>query len=202
MGYSSRGWKESDTTEHVCVHAHTHTHTRGLNLFLPNSWRCKFTSLLKGKCPLHTQIDVKFSSHVYQVRLTSFKKILWVHVLFHISMIIDNYTIALHFSIFKIDDCCYCLVAQSCLVLCDLMDCSSPGFLQYLAEFVRTHVHWISDAIHPSHPLLSPSPALNFSHHQGLFQWVMAKVLEFQLQHQSFQMNIQHWFPWRLTDLI
>ena len=54
------------------------------------------------------------------------------------------------------------------------------------------HVHWIGDAIQPSHPLSSPSPAFNLSQHQGLFQWVssshqVAKVLEFQLQHQSFQ---------------
>ena len=54
------------------------------------------------------------------------------------------------------------------------------------------HVHCVSDAIQPSHPLSSPSPALNLSQHQGLFQWVssshhVAKVLEFQLQHQSFQ---------------
>ena len=62
-----------------------------------------------------------------------------------------------------------------------------------LLEFTQTHVHWVSDAIKPSHPLLPPSPlALNLSQHQGLFQWVsslyqVAKVLEFQLQHQSFQ---------------
>ena len=61
-----------------------------------------------------------------------------------------------------------------------------------LPEFTQTHVHWVSDAIQPSHPLSSPSPpAPNPSQHQGLFQWVsslnqVAKVLEFQLQHQSF----------------
>ena len=57
----------------------------------------------------------------------------------------------------------------------------------------QTHVHWVSDAIQPSHPLSSPSPpTFNLSQYQGLFQWVssshqVAKVLEFQLQHQSFQ---------------
>ena len=62
-----------------------------------------------------------------------------------------------------------------------------------LPDFTQTHVHWVSDAIQPSHPLLSPSPpAFNLSQHQGLFQWVSSshqgdKVLEFQLQHQSFQ---------------
>ena len=60
-------------------------------------------------------------------------------------------------------------------------------------EFTQTHVHWVNDTIQPSHPLSSPSPpAPNPSQHQGLFQWVnsshqVAKVLEFQLQHQSFQ---------------
>ena len=81
------------------------------------------------------------------------------------------------------------------LSLCDIMDCSTLGFpvLHYLPEFAQTHVHWVSDAIQPPHPLLPPSlAALNLSQHQGLFQWVsslhqMAKVLELQLQHQCFQ---------------
>ena len=84
-----------------------------------------------------------------------------------------------------------------------------PQELQYgslpvhhqLPESTQTHVHQVGDAIHPSHPLSSPSPpAPNLSHHQGLFQWVnslhkVAKVLEFQLEHQSFQ-----WTP--QTDLL
>ena len=86
-------------------------------------------------------------------------------------------------------------VAQSCLTLCDPMDCSMPGFPvhQQLPELAQTYVHWVGDAIQPSHPLSSPSPpAFNLSQHQGLFQWVtsahqVAKVLEFQLQHRSFQ---------------
>ena len=74
-------------------------------------------------------------------------------------------------------------------------------------EFAQTHVHWVDDAIQPSHPLSSPSSAFNLSQHQGLFQWInsshqVAKVLELQLQHQSFQMNIQDWFPLGLTGLI
>ena len=92
---------------------------------------------------------------------------------------------------------CFCCssVAQLCLTLCDPMDCSTPGFpvLHYLPELGQTHVHWVSDTIQQSHPLSSPSPsAFNLPQHQGLFQWVsslhlVAKVLEFQLQHQSFQ---------------
>ena len=79
-------------------------------------------------------------------------------------------------------------VTQSCLTLCDPMNHSTPGLLVHhqLLEFTQTHVHWVSDAIQPSHPLSSPSPACNPSQHQSLFQWVnssheVAKVLEFQL---------------------
>ena len=83
----------------------------------------------------------------------------------------------------------------SCVWLCDPMDCSTSGFPVHhqLPEFTQTRVHWVGDAIQPSHPLSSPSPpAFSLSQHQGLFKWVsschqVAKVLEFQLQHQSFQ---------------
>ena len=66
----------------------------------------------------------------------------------------------------------FSLVAQSCLTLCDPMDCSTPGFLVHhqLPEPTQLHVHCVSDAIQPSHPLSSPSPpAFNLSQHQGLF---------------------------------
>ena len=83
------------------------------------------------------------------------------------------------------------------------MNRSTPDLPVYhqLSESTQTHVHWVGDAIQPSHPLSSPStPALNLPQHQGFFQWVsslhqVAKVLEFQLQHQSFQ-----WTP--RTDLL
>ena len=86
-------------------------------------------------------------------------------------------------------------VTQSCPTLCDPMNRSTPGLPVHhqLPEFTQTHVHWVGDAIQPSHPLSSPSPpALNLSQHQSLFKWVssshqVAKVLEFQIQHQSFQ---------------
>ena len=86
-------------------------------------------------------------------------------------------------------------IAQSYLILCKPMDCSTPGFPvgHQLPEFTQTHVHWVGDTIQPSHPLSSPSPpALNLSQKQGLTKWVsslhqVAKVLEFQLQYQSFQ---------------
>ena len=94
-------------------------------------------------------------------------------------------------------------VAQLCPTLCDPMDYSMSGFPDHhqLPNFAQTHVHRVSDAIQPSHPLLSPSPpALNLSQHQGLFKSVsssheVARVLEFELQHQSFQ-----WIP--RTDLL
>ena len=94
-------------------------------------------------------------------------------------------------------------VAQSYLTLCDPMNRSMPGLPIHhqFREFTQTHAHQVGDAIQPSHPLLYPSPpAPNSSQCQGLFQWVnssheVAKVLEFQLQHQSFQ-----WTP--RTDLL
>ena len=86
-------------------------------------------------------------------------------------------------------------VAQSLPTLRDPMDCSTAGLPVHrqLPEFTQTHARRVGDAIQPSHRLSSPSPpVLNISLHQGLFQWVssshqVAKVLEFQLQHQSFQ---------------
>ena len=86
-------------------------------------------------------------------------------------------------------------VAQSCPTLYDTMDCSTPGLPVHRQhpEFTQTHVHWVSDAIQLPHPLSSPSPPnFNLSQHEGLFKSAsssqkVAKVLEFQLQHQSFQ---------------
>ena len=86
-------------------------------------------------------------------------------------------------------------VAQSCLILCSPMGCSTPGcpVHHHLQEPTQTYVHRVGDAIQPSHPLSSPSlPTFNLSQYQGLFQWVssshqVAKVLELQLQCQSFQ---------------
>ena len=91
---------------------------------------------------------------------------------------------------------CCCSVSQLCLTLCEPMDCSTPGFpvLHHLLEFAQTHVHWVSDAIPPSQPLLPPSsPALYLSQHQSFpMSWLFASGglnigTEIQLQHQSFQ---------------
>ena len=89
-----------------------------------------------------------------------------------------------------------------CLTLSKPMNCSTPGLPVHhqVPESTQTHVHWVGDAIQPSHPLSSPSPpALSLFQHQGLFKWVssshqVAKVLEFQL-HQTYQ-----WTP--RTDLL
>ena len=90
-------------------------------------------------------------------------------------------------------------VTQSCLTLWDPLDCSMPGppVHHQLPEFSQTHVHWVGDNIQPSQLPSSPSPpAFKLSQYQGLCQWVsplhqMAKVSEFQLQHQSFQWIFQ-----------
>ena len=89
------------------------------------------------------------------------------------------------------------VVTQSCSTLSDLMNCSTPGLpVQHLLEPTQTHVHWVCDAIQPSHPLSSPSPpALHLSQHQSLCKWVSSLHQEFQLQHQPFQ-----WTP--RTDLL
>ena len=84
-----------------------------------------------------------------------------------------------------------CSVTKLCLTPCNPMNCSMPGFsvLHYLPEFAQINVHWVGDAIQPSHPLLPTfSPAFSLAQHQSLFQWDgsshhVAKALEFQLQH-------------------
>ena len=102
--------------------------------------------------------------------------------------------------------CCCCSVAKSCLTLCDLMHCSTPGLpvLHYLLEYTQTRVHWVSDAIQPSYPLWHPSPpAFNLSQHQffpmsRLFlsggQSILASASASVLP-----MSIQGWLPWVIS---
>ena len=99
---------------------------------------------------------------------------------------------------------CCCSITNSCLTLCDPMDCSMPGFpvLHYLLELAQTQVHWGGNVIQPSHlPLPPSSPTFNLSQHQNLFQWVGSLH---QVSGQSIgaptsasvlPMNIQGWFP-------
>ena len=105
--------------------------------------------------------------------------------------------------------CCCCSVAKSCLTLCDPMDSSTPGFpvLHYLPEFAQIHVHWVSDAIQPSHPLLPPSPPAFIFPNIRVFSNELALHIR-QPKYWSFSlasvlpMNIQGWFPLELTGLI
>ena len=90
------------------------------------------------------------------------------------------------------------------------MDCSTPGLPVHhqLSEFTQTHVHWVSNAIEPSHPLWSTSPAFNFSQHQGLFQWVSqfftsdGESVGSSTSASVLPMNIQGWFLLGLTGWI
>ena len=115
---------------------------------------------------------------------------------------------------YSMQNYCCCSAAKSRPTLCDPMDCSTQDFpvLHHLPEFAKTNVHWVGDAIQPSHPLMPPFPsALNLSQHEGLFQRVgslhqVAKILE--LQQQSFQWIFRVdflqdwlvWFPWSPGD--
>ena len=139
-------------------------------------------SLLKFFMKMNAQT---YSMGNYQsITRTKFK---WEDGKFHFKLIATT--------VINISSVQFSSVTQSCLTLCDPMDCSTPGLPVYrqLPEFTQTHVPWVSDAIQPSHPLSSPSPpAFNLPQHQGVFQWVsssnkVAEVLEFQLQLLSFQ---------------
>jgi len=141
----------------------------------------------------------------HKTRLKNFKKLKSFQASFLIMMLWKkeiNYikNMWMHINIFKNSKSFsfrasvqFTSIAQSCLTLCNLMDCSMPGLPvhhQHL-EFIQCHIHWDTDVIQTSHPLSYPSPpAFNISQHQCLFQWVssshhVARVLEFQLQHQS-----------------
>ena len=106
--------------------------------------------------------------------------------------------------------CQFSSVAQLCPTLCDPRDYNTPGLPVHhqLPEFTLIHVHWVSDAIQLSHPVLSPSPpAINLSQHQSLFQRVgslhqVAKVLKLQLQASVLPVSIWGWYPLGLIGLI
>ena len=84
------------------------------------------------------------------------------------------------------------------------MDCNTPGFpvLHHLLEFAQTCIHWVCNAIQPSHSLSSPSPpAFNLSQHQGLFKWG-GQSIGASASASVLPVNIQDWFPLEWTDLI
>ena len=100
-------------------------------------------------------------------------------------------------------------VTQSCLTLCDPRNCSTPGLPVHhqLLEFTQTHVHWVGDAIQPSHPLSSPSPpAFNLSQHQGLFKWELltsgGQSIGVSASASVLPMNTQDWSPLGWTGWI
>ena len=97
-------------------------------------------------------------------------------------------------------------VAQSCLTLCNPMNCSTPGLPVHheLPEFTQTHVYWVSDAIQAFHPLSSPSPpAFNLSQHQGLYKWVsFSQSIGVSASASVLPMNTQDWSPLGWTDWI
>ena len=90
-------------------------------------------------------------------------------------------------------------------------DCNTPGLPVHhqLPEFSQTHVHWVSDAIQPSHPLSPTSPTFNLSQHQGLLQWVSSshqwpdcKSIGISATASVLSMNFQDWFPLGWTGWI
>ena len=103
---------------------------------------------------------------------------------------------------------CFCSLPKSCPTLCYPTDSSTPGFpvLHFLLQFAQTHVHWVSDAIQPSHPLLSPFPsAFNITQHYGLFQWVSSLhqvEVGASASASVIPVTIPSWLPLELTAMI
>ena len=147
--------------------------------------------LLVRKKFLHNKKSLSFSFLIFWRKKVCFYIIFYVTIFDLQYCVCFTYVISYTFAFVVIQ---FSLVTQSCTTLCNPMDYNIPGFPVHhqLLELAQTHVHWIGDAIQPSHSLsTSSSPAFSISQHQGLFQWVsssyqMAKVLEFQLQPQSF----------------
>ena len=127
-------------------------------------------------------------------------------------MNVCNYVYSLNFGdrlTLGIFCCCCCSVAKSCPTIRDPMDCSMPGFPVHhqLPEFAQTHAHWVSDALQPSHPLSSPSsPTFTLSQHQGLpmsqFFTSGGQSIGVLASASVLPVNIQGWFPLRLTGLV
>ena len=136
---------------------------------------------------------------VWSTYFNSFKALQFLNAMYKFRSILPEKT-NLH---------CCCAVDNSCPTLSDPRDCSTPGFPvpHHLLELVQTHIHWASDAIQPSHPLLPPSPpAFSLCQHQGLFQQVTHHIsgqsIDASASASVLQMNIQDWFPLGLTGLI
>ena len=126
-------------------------------------------------------------------------KYIYIYIYIHVNTHTQSHT---HSHTHTPSHCC-CSAGQLCPSACNPMDHSMLGLPlpHHLPELTQTHVHWVDDAIQPSHPFLYPSPAFSLSQHQGLFKWVrslhqVAKGLEIQLQHQAFQWVFRVDFLW------
>ena len=165
---------------------------------LYNSFHTKFKRELKD---VHRSQDITYLWERRVITEESTRSISEVLVIFYFSC--GYYMSLLTLYVFIIHEyitCCWFSVTKSCPTLCDPVNCSTTGFpiLHYLPDSPQTHVHWITDTIKPSGPLLSPTPlALNLLQHLGICKWVsslhkVAKVLE--LQPFILPMRIQGWF--------
>ena len=175
VGYSPWGCKESNMTEVI------------------SSSRC-------SSIPLyiyvhHIFIHSSVNGHLSCFHVLSIVKNASMNTGVHVSFQIRDFVFSRYMHKNEIAAVQFSSVTQSCLTISDSMDCSTPGLPVHhqLRKLTQTDVNWVSDAIQPSHPLSSLSPpAFSLSQHQGPFKWVssshkVAKVLELQLQHQSFQ---------------
>ena len=174
---SSLQFKVIATVSHICI------------LNLSYSWSfCSLRQVCK-----ESQLTYNFSDIYFPLNSFAGLGSLLIYILYICCNFLGNTSLDEKWSFFT-SRCCS--VAQSRPTICDPMDCSTLGFpvLHHLPRFAQIHVR--GDAIKPSHPLSSPSPpAFNLSQHQRLFQWVgslhqVARVLEFQLQHQSFHSGL------------
>ena len=164
-------------------------------------------SLLLGQLPFLLNTNITVSTYVwkYEEEAGHYRSLsAWVfgasdYLSWHISYCKERVLVS-----------CWCWpVAKLCPTLCSPMNCSTLVFPVFhcLLKFAQILVYWLTDAIHPSHPLPLSSPfVFNLSQHQGLFQWVrssyqVAKVVELKLQHQSFQWIFRVDFPLGLAGL-
>ena len=163
-----------------------------VTLIAPFLTGATFMSSLSTYLSLPIYLPTYLPVFIYLFYLSTHLSVLFVYPLnLPIFICLPILSIYLQYIPAYLSSSCCCSVAKSCLTFRDPMDCNTPGFpvLHYLPKFGQTHVLWVGDVIQPSHRLSSPSPpALNLSHHQGLFQRVssLGKLLELQLQHQSY----------------
>ena len=141
-------------------------------------------------------LTVSFANYPSYRTLTMVVKALILKLLFYMLMYFQNSL--------QLAPVQFSSVAQSCLTLCDPMDCSTPGFPVYyqLLELTQTHVHRVGDAIQPSHPLLSPSPPATGSFPISQYFASGGQSTGVSASAAVLPMNIQDWFPLGWTGWI